>query len=336
MNTTTDTTTPTCAACWTTRCPTCTPRAGPSRSVPAPRRSSIGPVGAADPRRGRGDRGGDRRSGVAGPAPAVDPPAAEPGAPQGARAAGTHPAGRPGRTATADRLLRRRHRRGAAPVPRGAHLSPATADRPAGGGRRGSDREPAPRPRLPELDALRRPDSGCRAQPTASSRSTSQRCLRRPTGHERRGGHRDGVQSLVWTAQTAAETKQPVGFTVDGHPSTRLLGIDTCAPVPAGQRRRLAVAGLIASPAKGRPCPLASRSRARPRRSRPTWSGSSSRATRSCATASPPRRECCTLSPYSFTVTAPPGEYTLVVHDTDESDGEGVGTSEDTKQITVE
>ena len=47
-------------------------------------------------------------------------------------------------------------------------------------------------------------------------------------------------------------------------------------------------------------------------------------------------QECCTLAPYSFTVTAPPGDYTLVVHDTDESDGEGVGTSQDTKDITVE
>ena len=45
--------------------------------------------------------------------------------------------------------------------------------------------------------------------------------------------------------------------------------------------------------------------------------------------------ECCTLSPYTFTVTHPPGDYTLVVHDTDESDGEGIGTSQDTKDITV-
>ena len=47
-------------------------------------------------------------------------------------------------------------------------------------------------------------------------------------------------------------------------------------------------------------------------------------------------RECCTQSPYSFEVTAAPGDYTLVVHDTDESDGEGIGTSADTKRITVE
>ncbi len=45
--------------------------------------------------------------------------------------------------------------------------------------------------------------------------------------------------------------------------------------------------------------------------------------------------QCCTLSPYSFTVSVDPGQYTLVVHDTNESNGEGVGTSEDTKDIDV-
>ncbi|MCW2828738.1 MAG: hypothetical protein JWQ67_2354, partial [Marmoricola sp.] len=46
--------------------------------------------------------------------------------------------------------------------------------------------------------------------------------------------------------------------------------------------------------------------------------------------------ECCTLSPFTFTVNAPPGDYTLVAHDTDPSNGEGVGLSQDTKRITVE
>ena len=32
--------------------------------------------------------------------------------------------------------------------------------------------------------------------------------------------------------------------------------------------------------------------------------------------------ECCTMAPYSFTVDAPPGDYTIVVHDEDAS-GEG-------------
>lgn len=45
--------------------------------------------------------------------------------------------------------------------------------------------------------------------------------------------------------------------------------------------------------------------------------------------------ECCTLSPYSFTVQAPPGTYTLVVHDEDPSGGEGLPPWQDTKQVTV-
>ena len=45
-------------------------------------------------------------------------------------------------------------------------------------------------------------------------------------------------------------------------------------------------------------------------------------------------RECCTLSPYSFELKAPPGHYTLVVSDTDES-GRGQVTS-DSKAITIE
>lgn len=46
--------------------------------------------------------------------------------------------------------------------------------------------------------------------------------------------------------------------------------------------------------------------------------------------------ECCKMAPYSFRVKdVPPGEYTLVVSDTDPSAGEGPAPWEDTKQITV-
>jgi hypothetical protein len=45
--------------------------------------------------------------------------------------------------------------------------------------------------------------------------------------------------------------------------------------------------------------------------------------------------ECCTLSPYTFRLVAPPGSYTLVVHDTDESGGEGNGETSDSKDIVV-
>lgn len=45
--------------------------------------------------------------------------------------------------------------------------------------------------------------------------------------------------------------------------------------------------------------------------------------------------ECCTLSPYRFTVNLSPGTYTIVVHDTDES-GAGGPVNQDTKEIVVE
>jgi hypothetical protein len=44
--------------------------------------------------------------------------------------------------------------------------------------------------------------------------------------------------------------------------------------------------------------------------------------------------ECCTLSPYAFKLEAPPGSYTLVVHDTDES-GQGHAVTSDSKDIVV-
>lgn len=45
--------------------------------------------------------------------------------------------------------------------------------------------------------------------------------------------------------------------------------------------------------------------------------------------------EAMTMAPYSFKVDAPPGQYTLVVHDSDPSGGEGFAPWEDTKQVTV-
>ena len=41
------------------------------------------------------------------------------------------------------------------------------------------------------------------------------------------------------------------------------------------------------------------------------------------------------MAPYSFTVDAPAGDYTLVVKDEDASGGEGFPPFEDSKDITV-
>lgn len=45
--------------------------------------------------------------------------------------------------------------------------------------------------------------------------------------------------------------------------------------------------------------------------------------------------ECCTHSPYSFEITAEPGQYLLTVRNTDPSDGEGGPVDQDRREITV-
>jgi hypothetical protein len=45
--------------------------------------------------------------------------------------------------------------------------------------------------------------------------------------------------------------------------------------------------------------------------------------------------ECCTPSPYSFEVDAPPGDYVLEVGETDPSDGEGFPPYVDTKRVSI-
>ena len=143
------------------------------------------------------------------------------------------------------------------------------------------------------------------------------------------------LQSLVATAQTAAETKAPVEFTVNGAPVPKLLGIDTSAPVPAGNFDDIASPVIINSPGEGQTVNTRFQveGQAATFEANVVWElKQGDKVVRHGFTTA---AACCTLSYYSFTVTAPPGKYTLVVHDTDESDGEGVGTSQDTKQITV-
>jgi hypothetical protein len=144
------------------------------------------------------------------------------------------------------------------------------------------------------------------------------------------------VQSLVWTTDAAAPGSGPVRFTVDGAPANQVLGIDTSAPVErAGGDSTLATVS-IATPAEGATVPTRFEvtGQAATFEANVVWE--LKRGDEVVRNGFTTAQECCTLSPYSFTVTATPGDYTLVVHDTDESDGEGIGTSEDTKRIKVE
>jgi hypothetical protein len=159
--------------------------------------------------------------------------------------------------------------------------------------------------------------------------------LSRPAGMDAKTAE-TAVQSLVRTADTAAKSTQPVTFTVSGAPAASVLGVPTGAPVPPAGDDAVLSTVLIESPAEGATVPtrFTVKGRAATFEANVVWELKRGDATvRNGFTTA---QECCTLAPYSFTVTAPPGDYTLVVHDTDESGGEGIGTSQDTKAITVE
>ena len=146
------------------------------------------------------------------------------------------------------------------------------------------------------------------------------------------------LQSLVWTATKAAGPTLPVQFTVDGQPAADLFGfgVDTSSPVQRASEDSVIAPVLIDSPTQGATVPTQFEvtGRAATFEANVVWE--LKRGDDTVRNGFTTAQECCTLSPYSFTVTAPPGDYTLVVHDTDESGGEGFGTSQDTKDITVE
>jgi len=143
------------------------------------------------------------------------------------------------------------------------------------------------------------------------------------------------VQQLVWTAQDAAGSDLPVTFLLDGRPADTLLGEPTDRPVARASADDVLAPVQITAPADGSTVtsPVTVTGVASAFEGNVQWElmDGASVVKRGFATA----EECCTLSPYTFTVSAPAGEYTLVVHDEDVSGGEGNPESSDTKAITV-
>ena len=149
------------------------------------------------------------------------------------------------------------------------------------------------------------------------------------------------LQSLVWTASDALATQggdggdRPVRFTVQGRPIGSLLGVPVGAPLSKAPADQVMSPVQITSPQQGQ---TVSRTftvmgQASTPEANVVWElwGGNHVVQSGYATAA----ECCTLAPYVFEVTAPPGTYAIVVHDTDDSDGEGVTTTQDTREIVV-
>ena len=144
------------------------------------------------------------------------------------------------------------------------------------------------------------------------------------------------LQQVVYSAQAGlGRGRQPVRLLIDGERADRVLGVPTSEPLVATSADSTLAPVSVSIPTEGatvsRRFQVAGQ--AATFEANVVWElerdGKVVR--RGFTTA----EQCCTLSPYGFAVTAEPGDYTLVVHDTDESDGEGIGTSADTKRITV-
>jgi hypothetical protein len=143
------------------------------------------------------------------------------------------------------------------------------------------------------------------------------------------------VQQLVYTAQAATQTTLPVQLVLDGRRSDTLLGVPTSEPLARAAADDVLAQVWIIDPAEGADVEsgFTVNGLANAFEANVQWElmQGDTVVKRGFTNAD----ECCTMAPFSFTVDAPPGDYTLVVHDSDPSDGEGLAPWQDTKDITV-
>lgn len=167
-----------------------------------------------------------------------------------------------------------------------------------------------------------------------------QRLEERPAGMSEEVA-RLAVDAVIRTARAAMGNNDPVFFThytADGtQPLEHLLGVPIAGNLsPLADDDELAPV-QITTPAFGATVPagdLVVKGVAAAYEANVQWEllvGGDTVVKQGHATAA----ECCTLSPYSFTIHGlEPGSYTLVVHDTDES-GAGRPVNQDSKDLTV-
>jgi hypothetical protein len=144
------------------------------------------------------------------------------------------------------------------------------------------------------------------------------------------------VEQLIHTAQAVLQQRQPVQFLLDGDRTDMVLGVPTSEPLAAGAPMEVQAPVWIISPQEGDTVgrTFTVDGRGAFFEANVSWQllQDGQVVDEGFATA----EEGMTLSPYSFEVTAEPGDYVLRVYDADMSGGEGNGEAEDTKQITVE
>jgi hypothetical protein len=143
------------------------------------------------------------------------------------------------------------------------------------------------------------------------------------------------VQQLVYTAQAVTQTRAPVRLLLDGQRTDSVLGVPASEPLSNGEEMSTLALVWIIDPAQDAQVtsPFTVSGLASTFEANVLWELKQNG--KVVAEGHTTADEAFTMSPYSFKVQAAPGHYTLVVHDSDESGGEGFPPFEDTKQITV-
>jgi Immunoglobulin-like domain of bacterial spore germination/Sporulation and spore germination len=147
------------------------------------------------------------------------------------------------------------------------------------------------------------------------------------------------VDQLVYTVQAGYQDKGPVRFLLDGQITDQLLGIPVSEPLARPDDMSSLAQVWIISPEQGDSVKSGFTVKGVGAffEANVVWElRRGDNVVASSAKSGPvTAEECCTMAPYSFTVKAPPGDYTLVVSDEDASGGEGPAPFQDTKDITV-
>ena len=143
------------------------------------------------------------------------------------------------------------------------------------------------------------------------------------------------VQQLVYTAQAVLQTRHPIGFLVDGEPVGELLGVPVAEQAVAGDPLEVQGSVWIIDPQDGSEVGTTFTVEGRGAFFEATVSWQLLQDGEVVDEGFTTAEEAMTLSPYSFEVTAEPGDYVLRVYESDVSGGEGLGEPEDTKRITV-
>lgn len=148
---------------------------------------------------------------------------------------------------------------------------------------------------------------------------------------------RMAVQQLVYTAQAAAQERAPVQFLIYGERSDTLLGVPVSEPVAQGDPVDVLAQVWIIDPGEGAEVSPTFEVSGLAAAFEATVQWELMKGDQEIRRGFTTAEQCCTMAPYTFKVrNVPSGEYTLVVHDSDASGGEGPGPWVDTKTVTVQ